>query len=268
MSVRLPILTFAAALVFVGCDRRELPTWARVRDGIRGDDTIAGAPLPVGRCAAAPVIDGALDEACWAGAAIAGPFVLPGDGRPAAADDPVAAFARLAWDDRALYVGVVVFDKKPSSPFSREARDPHIWAEASGIELMLQPGDPGDNREYFELQVDVAGAVWDTRFDDYNQPTAGAGPTKTFGHEGWDARLERAVKVERGAFYAIEAALPWSQIAPARVAVPPVPGDVWRANLYSFRDGQRRALAWSPLRGQGNFHRASRFGRIRFVTPS
>jgi hypothetical protein len=34
--------------------------------------------------------------------------------------------------------------------------------------------------------------------------------------------------------------------------------------LYSFRDGQSQALAWSPLRREGNFHRAKRFGRLRF----
>jgi hypothetical protein len=45
----------------------------------------------------------------------------------------------------------------------------------------------------------------------------------------------------------------------------PSQGDVWRVNLYSFRDGQRQALAWSPILGEGNFHRASRFGRLRFA---
>ena len=29
--------------------------------------------------------------------------------------------------------------------------------------------------------------------------------------------------------------------------------------------GQRDALAWSPLMHQGNFHKAARFGRVRFV---
>jgi hypothetical protein len=35
-------------------------------------------------------------------------------------------------------------------------------------------------------------------------------------------------------------------------------------NFYSFRDGQRDSLAWSPIQGQGNFHRAARFGRVTF----
>jgi hypothetical protein len=53
-------------------------------------------------------------------------------------------------------------------------------------------------------------------------------------------------------------------LVPGRAPIPPRPGDIWRLNLYSFRDGQRLALGWSPIRGQGNFHRSSRFGRIQF----
>ena len=60
-------------------------------------------------------------------------------------------------------------------------------------------------------------------------------------------------------------ALPWSSITGVSVHVPPRPGDVWRANMYSFRNGQRDAMAWSPLLGQGNFHKAARFGKLRFV---
>ena len=58
----------------------------------------------------------------------------------------------------------------PVAPFGRDDVDPHVWGKSSGIELMLQPGDPGDNRDYYELQVDVGGAVFDSHFDDYNAP--------------------------------------------------------------------------------------------------
>jgi len=125
---------------------------------------------------------------------------------------------------------------------------------------MLQPGDPGDNKDYYELQVDVAGAVWDTRFDDYNQPRGNG----TFGHQEWKSGALRAVYLQENGFYSVELALPFAALAPARVPAPPRPGDVWRLNVYTFRDGQREALVWSPLRGQGNFHFAPRFGRIRF----
>ena len=245
----------------LGC--RGVPEWATApREGKPGDATVAGAPVVVPRLAAAPVLDGKLDDAAWAHAAVLGPLADCGDGSPVSRS-PVAAFARAGWDERALYVGVVVRDAKPTSPFSRDDVDPHVWGASSGVELMLQPGDPGDNKDYYELQVDVNGAVFDSHFDDYNQPITGTTPKdRVFGHQDWSSHVERAISVGHG-FYAVEFALPWSSLATARVPVPPRAGDVWRANLYSFRDGQRQALCWSPLRGQGNFHRTTRFGRVQ-----
>jgi hypothetical protein len=36
-------------------------------------------------------------------------------------------------------------------------------------------------------------------------------------------------------------------------------------NFYAMQDNG--GVAWSPILGQGNFHKASRFGRVRFVGP-
>ncbi len=212
-------------------------------------------------------IDGKLDEAAWTGASQTSAFVAPGSGKPASGS-PVAASARLLWSADALYVAVTVADRSPSTPFARDAVDPHIWAHASGIELMLQPGDPGNNRHYYEVQVDIAGAVWDTRFDDYKRPIRGRGAARRYGHQRWSAKLERAVLLERGKRYTIELALPFSALKSPQAKSPPIIGDRWRANLYSFRDGQRHALAWSPILRRGNFHKASRFGRLVFAGPA
>jgi hypothetical protein len=257
------VVSILLAGLLAGCARASDPAWARPPAHHPGEPTIVGAPLAVPRFAQPPILDGKLDDAAWAHAAVLGPFGNPMDGREVADDDPVAAFARLGWDAERLYFALVVHDRAATSPFSRDEEDPHIWSRASGIELMLQPGDPGDNRDYYEIQVDAAGALFDTHWDDYNIPITGDGPARRYGHLEWSSRLERAVHVDRR-FYVVEAALPWAVLVAGRVAIPPRPGDVWRLNFYSFRDGQRRALAWSPLRGQGNFHRASRFGRIQF----
>lgn len=205
------------------------------------------------------VIDGKLDEPAWRTAESTGMFVSPGDGRPVPTSR-VNARARVLWDAERLHVGVIVWDAAASSPFGRDDVDPHVWAKASGIEIMLQPGDRGDNRDYFEVQVDVAGAVWDTRFDDYNQPVGGG----RFGHQDWKSDVQRAVGRERDR-YVVELSLPFHALRTSTHPSPPAAGDVWRCNFYSFRDGQGDALAWSPLLGQGNFHRASRFGRLRFT---
>jgi len=265
MRARLLLLSL---LCLSGCVRRdERPSWAKPPEkGVQGDGTIAGEPAHIPRAAQKPTLDGKLDEAMWQSAVVLGPFVGPGNGEAAHPKSPVAGFARLAWDDQNLYLGAVVGDRAPVSPFQQGDADPHIWEQSSAVELMIQPGDPSDNKGYFELQIDIASAVFDTSWDDYNKPIAG-GPDeahKKFGHMEWSSKVERAVHVEQGKFYSIEAAIPWTSFAGTRFASPPKAGDVWRVNLYSFRDGQRQALAWSPIRGQGNFHKSARFGRVKF----
>lgn len=212
-------------------------------------------------------VDGRLDDPIWERTGSTGGLVHPGSGKPVPGSR-VNGAAWIAWDALHLYLAARIQDGAPETPFSPGEVDPHVWERSSGIELMLQPGDPGDNREYYEIQVDPAGARWSTRFDDYNQPIKpGAAPgVKIFGHQDWDPPLLfGAERTSKG--YTLEIALPWSALESKRTAIPPRPGDVWRANVYSFRDGQRDSLAWSPILGQGNFHRASRFGRIVFKGP-
>lgn len=238
---------------------------------MRGEATLAGQPAPVPRFARAPLIDGKLAEMVWREATVLGPFVDTDSGRAVRSGHPVAATARVGWDERRLYLGFEVADGRPVAPFSRDASDPHLWESSSAVEVMLQPGDPGDNRDYYEIQVDTAGAIFDTHWDDYMTPLGGGPTNRVFGHQAWSCDAERAATVTPGRSYTLEIALPWRALGPARTAVPPRPGDVWRLNLYSFRDGQRLALGWSPIRGEGNFHRSSRFGRIRFeggTTPA
>jgi hypothetical protein len=208
-------------------------------------------------------IDGKLEEKLWQGAGDTGPFGGPGDGK-VPSDHPVNGSAKIAWDDQNLYVAAIVADKAPDTPFQKTDKDPHLWEKASAIELMIQPGDPGDNKDYYEIQVDPSGAVFDTSWDDYNTPKDdGAG---SFGHMDWSAGVKSAATVDKDSGYVIEMAIPWSSFkAREGIAIPPKPGDTWRINFYSFKDGQRAALAWSPILGQGNFHKSSRFGRVTFV---
>jgi hypothetical protein len=90
---------------------------------------------------------------------------------------------------------------------------------------MLQPGNPGDNRDYYELQIDVNGAIWDTHFDDYNAPIVQGPGGQRFGHQEWIARVQRAVVVHRAAGrYSVEIAWPWSSLVRARTPSPAAPG--------------------------------------------
>ncbi|MBU1238631.1 carbohydrate-binding family 9-like protein [Myxococcota bacterium] len=211
-------------------------------------------------------LDGLLTEPQWEQSARTTPFVHPGSGDQIPGN--FGGSARLFWDSTWLYIAFEVRDPSPTSPFLPEAEDPHIWSRASGVEIMIQPGDFADNKHYFEVQVDMKGSLWDTHFSDYNQPRTKKRGLTLFGHQSWDSHTKRAVKLT-AAGYTLEMAIPWSALSfkkpPDRaINLPPKSKDIWRLNLYVFRDAQRLSRAWSPLLGKGNFHRTSRFGRVSF----
>ncbi len=223
------------------------------------------------------VIDGRLDEPAWAQAASTGPFVDVGSGRENPAL-PTQGSARILWDDRYLYVGFEVSDKKVHGGWPTGAKDsshggapaePHLW-EKDTVEIMIDPDGDGDNKDYYEIQINPQNLVFDTQYDDYNSPNGnGRGP---FGHEEWSAGLTSAVQVhgtldddsdvDQG--YTVEAKIPWASFAKAQKS-PPAPDTTWRMNFYAMKNNG--GSAWSPILGMGNFHRASRFGRVRWVSP-
>jgi len=237
--------------------------------------------LPAG---AVITIDGRLDEPAWRGARSTGPFVDVGSGRENPGL-PTQGNARLLWDDQYLYVGFEVTDKKvhggwavddggyapkPPGDGGPGAKKPHLW-EKDTVEIMLDPDGDGDNKDYYEIQINPQNLVFDTQYDAYNSPNGGGrGP---FGHEEWSARLTSAVvvhgtldddsDVDQG--YTVEAKIPWASFTKAQHA-PPLPDSTWRMNFYAMKNNG--GTAWSPILGQGNFHRASRFGRVRWVTAA
>ncbi|NUO50650.1 MAG: carbohydrate-binding family 9-like protein [Polyangiaceae bacterium] len=206
-----------------------------------------------------------MTEPQWSQAARIDTFVDPTTGEPAGRG--LSAKARLFWDDEALYVGVSVSDASVRGGFPSDAVDPHLW-ERDTIEIMLDPDGDGDNRDYYEIQIGPQNLVFDSQFDGYNSPRGSQdGP---FGHEEWKADLVSAVRIagtidddaDQDQGYTVEAKLPWKSFTKAK-HTPPRPGDVWRANFYAMENNG--GVAWSPILGQGNFHRASRFGRLRFT---
>jgi hypothetical protein len=219
--------------------------------------------LPLG---ASIKLDGRLDDAPWSSAPLCGPFVDVGSGRQNS-ELPTQGGARLLWDDHFLYVGFEVRDQKVRGGFPKDAKDPHLW-ERDTIEIMIDPDGDGDNRDYYEIQVNPQNLVFDTQYDDYNSPNGnGRGP---FGHEEWSAGLTSAVEIhgtldddsdlDQG--YTVEVKIPWASFTKAK-ASPPVSGARWRMNFYAMQNNG--GVAWSPILGMGNFHRASRFGVVHWI---
>jgi len=214
------------------------------------------------------MIDGDLAEMQWGLAARTDTFVEPGTGT-AVGGKSVKGSAQLFWDDAALYIAISVEDRDVQGGFPAGAIDPHLW-ERDTVEVMLDPDGDGDNRDYYEIQVNPQNLVFDSQFDGYNAPRTE--PNGPFGHEEWKSDIKSGVTIhgtlddasDEDHGYTVEIAIPWSSLTKAKAA-PPRGGDRWRANFYAMENNG--GAAWSPILGKGNFHRASRFGRLRFDRP-
>ncbi|HXX67023.1 MAG TPA: carbohydrate-binding family 9-like protein [Polyangiaceae bacterium] len=219
-------------------------------------------------------IDGKASEKEWQTAASTGAFVDVGTGKPNSTF-PVNGSAKLTWDDKNLYVLCEVKEKEPYVGFTdaksqpndfTAAGQPKLWLKDT-MEMMVDPGPSGDNRDYYELQINPQNKVFKSQFDTLQQPKGG--PNGPFGHEDWDPKLKSAVQLEKGpdgkvSGYTVEVAIPWAGYTKA-ANHPPKPGDVWRINFYAMKENG--GVAWSPILGEGNFHKATRFGRVTWTVP-
>jgi hypothetical protein len=211
-------------------------------------------------------IDGKLDEEAWNTAPVLGPFVDVKTGEPNKTF-PVNGSARMLWNDEGLYVAFEVQDKDLSGGFKKGEKDPHLWTK-DAVELMIDPGPEGDNEDYYEIQIGPQNLVFDTQFDKYGEPKTE--PDGPFGHQEWASNLKSAVVVDgtldksddEDKGYVVEAFIPWKSFGKAKTS-PPAPGDTWRMNLYAVQAND--GVAWSPILGQGTFHRAPRFGKVKFT---
>jgi len=211
-------------------------------------------------------IDGKLDEDAWKTAPSTGPFVDVRTGRQVPTS-PLGGSAKVLWDDTSLYVGIEVKDKDVEGGFKKDEKDPHLWTKDT-VEIMVDPDGDGDNKDYYEIQINPQNLVFDSQFDDYNMPKKE--PDGPFGHQEWSAKLKSAVTIQgtidkaddQDQGYVVEAAIPWKSFDKAK-KVPPEIGQSWRVNFYAMENNG--GMAWSPILGLGNFHRASRFGKITWA---
>lgn len=178
------------------------------------------APAPL-------VVDGALDEAAWRDASWTDPFVdIEGPARPA---PRFITRAKLLWDDDNLYVGADI--EEPDLWGTLTERDAVIFHD-NDFELFIDPD--GDTHEYYELEINVLGTVWDLLLI---RPYRDGGPAVN----AWDiAGLRAAVRLDgtlndpsdRDHGWTVELALPWAVLREcAHREAPPRDGDRWRLNF-------------------------------------
>jgi hypothetical protein len=224
-------------------------------------------------------IDGRLDDAAWRAAGWSEAFVdIEGYERPA--PERRTRF-KLLWDDGYLYIGAEL--EEPDIWATLAERDAVIYRE-NDFELFVDPD--GDTHNYYELEINALGTVWDLFLD---KPYRDGGEAES----EWDiAGLRAAVAVagtlndpsDRDEGWTVELAIPFGALAeqvPAGGA--PRDGDRWRVNFSRVqwpleaiegryrkrtdsatgRPLRERNWVWSP-QGAVNMHMPEMWGIVQF----
>jgi hypothetical protein len=180
--------------------------------------------------------------------------------------------AKLLWDKKFLYVA---FDNADTDVWAKlTKRDDKLWTEEAD-ELMIDAD--GNGKTYVELQVAPNGNVFDTYLPERRKYEDSVDPKlKPF---SWNSKMTAKVHVDgtlnkredQDKGWTVELAIPLEDVkgmdTKSPVKLPPVPGDVWRINMYRMdlpKGKPQQAAGWSPPM-VGDFHALSRFGELVFA---
>jgi hypothetical protein len=204
-------------------------------------------------------VDGNLDEAVWAKAALLSPFVLNDGSGPEREKTAVRAW----YDDTALYLGWTITDADIQATFT--ARDSKFWEEEVAEFFVTA----GALERYFELQWNPLGGVFDAVIS--NKMDARGVSTNFTGDWNFTASgMKNAVKLkgtagnsnDKDEMWQAEVMIPFADLGEAT----PKPKAVWRANFYRFNRAKGQPpelLSWSPTL-LPSFHQPTRFGYLEF----
>jgi len=178
------------------------------------------------------VIDGRLDDACYAALPVMDQFYKYWS--PSPLPPPLRTAARLCYDDRGLYMGITMFEEQLDQIRAEvTGRDnPETWHDDC-VEIMVDPHNTGAS--YFKFTTN-ANAVR------HDQKASNLVLDDGWSVEGWQVKTSRG----DGAWF-IEFFLPWSDVeAQARE------GEIWSFDLvrYGWATGSFKGVSWS-LGGSG-----------------
>jgi len=195
---------------------------------------LASAPpaIQAVRASESPVVDGRLTEACWQSPHAAGAFEVLRAKRRAS----LPTFARVAYDDDNLYVGLACYDDQMGKLVANETkRDGEVYQDDC-VEVFLAPS--ADPVPYYHFLVNAA----NTQRDDLGLDAK------------WNARWTSAVW--RGPDrWSVEIAIPFREL-PLEVAAL----GVWRVNFARSQRSKGELSSWSPCTSM--FHEPERFGTL------
>jgi hypothetical protein len=199
------------------------------------------------RCAYPPKIDGSLDDEIWRSAAPATDFIQfsPYNGRLPSQPTEV----RILYDDRALYVGAMMYDSAPDSILSElgERDDDDINADFFTIDIV--PYDDGMNA--FEFKVASSGTESETKY------------AANYRDSNWDPIWKSAVQINDSGWTA-EMEIPF-----AALRFPKKEVQKWGVNMWRNVRRHREFSTWNFVdnKMEGVFNQSGALSGIHNIKP-
>jgi len=186
-------------------------------------------------------VDGVLNEPLWREASLVPIAIELGLGSPY----PRKAFARLAYDEQNLYLGLTT-DTSGGLKRKITAHDGPVW-EDDVFEVHLNPPGNAGPAFYYHFIVNADNTLWDG---------------KNYDSAVWNPTITVKSFVGNGLWTA-EMAIPWNQLDGRSM---PQPGDIWKATFSrTYVEDTVHAVSWSFM-GM-TYNDPSRFGAIVFAGP-
>ena len=188
-----------------------------------------------------PTIDGVLDEGMWKDAVPLSGFVQaePLEGKPGSETTEV----RLLYDDQAIYVGVVCYDRDPSLIVTTDTRRDAGLGEMDSFQMIFDTFH--DQQNGFVFGTNVAGVQYDAQVRDQGDQTA-----------SWDGSWDVQTSIS-----------PTGWIAEFRIPLRtlrygPAP-QTWGINFFRNIQRTRERSYWAPLARVYDLGRLTSAGELR-----
>lgn len=195
--------------------------------------------VPVSK-AAAPKIDGVLDDAIWKDAPSASEFKLKEDGKPTSKTKML-----VTRDEKVLYIAVECFEsaealKALKADVTQNDSD-EIWADDS-VEIFIDP--TGKRESYYQLIVNSKGSIWDAFHAFPRSPDS-----------SWNSESKVAAKVGTDN-WTCELAIPLTAFNKSGASAAE-----WAFNVARNRSASQETVFWSPVFNDSS-HVPEKFGKL------
>ncbi|NQT76145.1 MAG: carbohydrate binding family 9 domain-containing protein, partial [Bacteroidetes bacterium] len=195
----------------------------------------------------APKIDGKLDEPQWQDAEAAGDFIQYAPYNAAKPSQPTVV--KIMYDDRAIYVGAMMYDSHPDSIYRElgERDDDDINADFFTIDIT--PYNDGLNA--FEFKVSASGVEVDTKH------------AANYRDKNWDPIWKSAVEINDSGWVA-EMEIPY-----AAIRFPKTEEQIWGINMWRNIRRHREWSTWNYIDNtlDGVFNQSGTLTGIRDIKP-